>query len=85
MHLMNQPEHIARDVILDSVADGVFTVDEDYRITSFNRAAELITGMESLQNPGNRGEGKFLPCQRAKTLVFPISANLGDHEGSRMP
>ncbi|MDT8448468.1 MAG: sigma 54-interacting transcriptional regulator [bacterium] len=30
--------------ILDSVADGVFTVDEEYRITSYNRAAEQITG-----------------------------------------
>ena len=31
-------------IILDSIADGVFTVDLDWRITSFNRAAELITG-----------------------------------------
>ena len=33
------------DVILDSVADGVFTVDESWRVTSFNRAAEEITGV----------------------------------------
>jgi PAS domain S-box-containing protein len=31
--------------VLDSVADGVFTVDADWRITSFNRAAEEITGL----------------------------------------
>jgi PAS domain S-box-containing protein len=31
------------DIILDSIADGVFTVDKDFRITSFNRAAEEIT------------------------------------------
>jgi len=30
--------------ILDSIADGVFTVDLDGRITSFNRSAEKITG-----------------------------------------
>ncbi len=30
--------------ILDSVADGVFTIDTKRRITSFNRAAERITG-----------------------------------------
>jgi len=30
---------------LDSIADGVFTVDKDWRITSFNRAAEKITGV----------------------------------------
>lgn len=31
-------------LILDSVADGVFTVDRDWRITSFNLGAEIITG-----------------------------------------
>ncbi|MEA3471286.1 MAG: sigma 54-interacting transcriptional regulator, partial [Thermodesulfobacteriota bacterium] len=33
------------DIILDSIADGVFTVDHAWRITSFNRAAEKITGV----------------------------------------
>ncbi|NPV93359.1 MAG: sigma 54-interacting transcriptional regulator [Firmicutes bacterium] len=32
------------ETILDSVADGIFTVDRDWKITSFNRAAEKITG-----------------------------------------
>jgi PAS domain S-box-containing protein len=31
--------------ILESISDGVFTVDADWRITSFNRAAETITGI----------------------------------------
>jgi len=30
--------------VLNSLADGVFTVDRDFRITSFNQAAETITG-----------------------------------------
>ncbi len=34
----------AMGTILNSVADGVFTVDESMRITSYNRAAEEITG-----------------------------------------
>ncbi len=34
-----------RDIILDSIADGVFTVDLDWKITYFNRAAEEITGI----------------------------------------
>jgi PAS domain S-box-containing protein len=33
------------DIILDSIADGVFTIDENWRITSFNKAAEQITGI----------------------------------------
>ena len=33
-----------REPILDSINEGVFTVDLDWRITSFNRAAEQITG-----------------------------------------
>ncbi len=32
-------------IILDSIADGVFTVDREWRITSFNKAAEKITGI----------------------------------------
>jgi PAS domain S-box-containing protein len=35
----------ATGIILDSIADGVFTVGRDWRITSFNRAAEEITGI----------------------------------------
>lgn len=34
------------NVILDSIADGVFTVDDSWHITSFNRAAEKITGVK---------------------------------------
>jgi PAS domain S-box-containing protein len=34
-----------QNIILDSIADGVFTVDQDWRITSFNRAAIKITGV----------------------------------------
>ncbi len=33
------------DIILDSIAEGVFTVDLDWRITSFNSASERITGI----------------------------------------
>lgn len=33
------------DIILESISDGVFTVNHEWRITSFNRAAEEITGI----------------------------------------
>lgn len=32
------------DIILESISDGVFTVDKDFKIMTFNRAAEHITG-----------------------------------------
>jgi PAS domain S-box-containing protein len=34
-----------RNAILDSINEGVFTVDREWRITEFNRAAEKITGV----------------------------------------
>jgi PAS domain S-box-containing protein len=39
---------------LSCVADGVFTVDEHFRITSFNRAAERITGVAADKALGKR-------------------------------
>ena len=33
------------EAILESISEGVFTVDRNWRITSFNRAAEVITGI----------------------------------------
>ncbi len=42
-------------IILESISDGVFTVDEEWRITSFNRAAEEITGV-------SREEAIGRPC-----------------------
>jgi PAS domain S-box-containing protein len=34
----------ANEIILESISDGVFTVDHNWRIMTFNRAAEEITG-----------------------------------------
>ncbi len=45
-----------RDIILDSITEGVFTVDRKWRIKSFNRAAEEITGI-----PRSRAIGQ--PCK----------------------
>jgi PAS domain S-box-containing protein len=41
--------------ILDSINDGVFTVDGDFLVTSFNKAAETITGV-------SEGEALGRPC-----------------------
>ncbi len=40
--------------LLDSVPDGVFTVDAEWRIMSFNRAAEQITGVRRREAIGRR-------------------------------
>jgi len=43
---MSPSEQITeKDIILDSITDGVFTVDKEWRVTSFNKAAEKITGI----------------------------------------
>ncbi|MCG6921701.1 MAG: sigma 54-interacting transcriptional regulator [Acidobacteria bacterium] len=39
-------------IILESISDGVFTVDGSWRVTSFNRAAETITGVPRAQAIG---------------------------------
>ncbi len=43
------------EAVLDSISEGVFTVDSRWRITSFNRAAAEITGI-------SREEAIGKPC-----------------------
>ncbi len=43
---MTQSIENQTQIILDSIADGVFTIDMDRKLTSFNRAAEKITGIK---------------------------------------
>ncbi len=47
-----RPDNAA--AILESIADGVFTVDLDWNVTSFNRAAERITGVSRSQALGRK-------------------------------
>ncbi|MFA6687767.1 MAG: PAS domain S-box protein, partial [Desulfuromonas sp.] len=48
----NSLDHTCTEAILESICDGVFTVDSAWRITSFNRAAEEITGVERVDAIG---------------------------------
>ena len=41
-------------LILDSIHEGVFTVDDDFRLTSFNREAERISGVPRSRAIGQR-------------------------------
>ncbi|HWU36230.1 MAG TPA: PAS domain-containing protein, partial [Candidatus Acidoferrum sp.] len=49
-----EEERRRNQTILDSIADGVFTVAPDMRITSFNRAATKITGFDPQEAIGQR-------------------------------
>ncbi len=47
------------EAILESISDGVFTVDLEWRITSFNRAAEKITGIQRAEAIGRHCSDVF--------------------------
>jgi len=49
---MEKPLENQTKIILDSIADGVFTVDLNRKVTSFNKAAEQITGIRKDQAIG---------------------------------
>ena len=83
-------------IILDSVADGVFTVDREWRISSFNRAAEDITGVPREEALGQRCCDVFRAsicetgCALRDTLetgdpIVNKSVFIVDTEGSKRP
>jgi len=45
-------DRVMQRLVLDNLAIGVFTVDTEFRITSFNRQAEVLTGFSALQAKG---------------------------------
>lgn len=84
------------DAILESISDGVFTVDLEWRVTSFNRAAEQITGVPRSEALGRRCSDVFrssmceAACALRETLKTgkPIIGRSGyiiDANGSRIP
>jgi PAS domain S-box-containing protein len=82
-------------VILSSIADGVFTVDSSRVITSFNRAAEKITGIPSSQAVGKHCQDVFHSdicenCLLQDTLETGIEAidrpvNIINSQGEKIP
>lgn len=82
--------------ILESISDGVFTVDLDWRITSFNRAAEEITGISRKDAIGRLCSEVFrsnmcqTDCALRKTMkngkpIIGRSGYIIDEEGNRIP
>jgi len=89
-------QSITTKIILDSIADGVFTVDRDWNITSFNRAAERITGVSPKTAIGQKCFDVFHAniCQTACALretlktgkeIIARHVNILNREGSVIP
>ena len=83
-------------VILESIADGVFTVDNQRRITSFNHAAEKITGIPEEKAIGRKCYEVFhsdiceTGCQLEKTMqtgnvAIDQPVRIIDAEGRTVP
>jgi PAS domain S-box-containing protein len=85
-----------QSVILDSINEGVFTVDLDWHITSFNQAAERITGISRKQAIGRlcseilRADVCEKDCALKRTFsqgvpVVNATASIVNHLGKRIP
>jgi PAS domain S-box-containing protein len=90
-----QPDAVQR-TILDSITDGVFTVDRQWRITFFNQAAQRITGVPRESAVGRRCSEVFRAsiCESACALGQTIASGrpvvnklvyIVDPSGSRIP
>jgi PAS domain S-box-containing protein len=87
--------HIA-NLIFESISDGVFTTDKDCRITSFNRAAEQISGFSRTEALGQfcfdifRSDVCLSRCPLRHTLVNGeehrnVRANIISRDGRKVP
>ncbi len=95
----NKPKSVApasTEAILESISEGVFTVDRDWRITSFNRAAEDITGIARKEACGRYCSEVFrssmceADCALRQTLktgkpVIGKSGYIVNGDGDRIP
>ena len=102
MKVGNTPKSLSFDhgdeqnIILDSIADGVFTVDQDWRITSFNRAAQEITKVSRTEAVGQLCKDvlKADICEKNCCLrttmktgapIINKKVNIIDAEGRKLP
>ena len=90
------PPQETTSIILESISDGVFTVDHNWRITSFNRAAEEITGIPRHEAIGSHCSEVFrasmceVDCALRRTMetghpIINRSAFIVDALGRRIP
>ena len=87
-------EHLS--TIFDSIADGVFTVDRQWRITSFNSAAEKIIGISSDEAIGQQccevfrssiceNECALRETMRTGSPIINKTIYIVDAKGARIP
>lgn len=84
------------EVILDSISEGVFTVDKQWQLTYFNRAAEKIIGVSREEAIGRPCYEVFnanicqSDCALKKTIetgkpVIDLPVNIVNREGRKIP
>jgi PAS domain S-box-containing protein len=84
------------DPILDSINEGVFTVDPDWHITTFNAAAERITGVRRQEAIGRSCSDVFRAsiCEQACALkrtfttgtpIVNVTAQITSAAGEQIP
>ena len=89
-------ENREKEIILDSINEGVFTIDLNWCITSFNRAAEKITGVDRREAIGRSCCDVFHAdiCEHACALkqtfdtgrpVVNATAHIVSNEGHKLP
>ncbi len=74
-HCINAKEEFS--AIVNSIADGVFTIDQSWRITSFNRAAQEITGFSEKEVIGKFCKDVFRTnkCSEGCPLALTLEKN----------
>lgn len=84
------------EAVIHSISDGVFTVDQDWRITCFNRAAEEITGVPRSEAMGRKCYEVFKSniCRGACAIKYTIETGrpvinlmvyITDRNGTQLP
>jgi len=82
--------------ILDSIGEGLFTVNKDFKINFFNTAAEKITGLSRDEVFGKfckhvfRSNRCFLKCPIAQVLetgknIYDLQSKIRDKNGNFVP
>ncbi|CCH48187.1 sigma-54 interaction domain-containing protein [Pseudodesulfovibrio piezophilus] len=90
------PENIPLESVLDSVAEGIFTVDLDWNITFFNQAAGHISGIPPKDAVGQKcwevfasnvcdGDCPMRPCLESGKAVVGKSGFILRADGEKIP